>query len=152
MRTTIRQLQLASGIVIASGALILLGAYDKTSAGVKLWGDLLFWPLDDDVQVTKEGRLFSAVLGGVMIGWGVVYWGLASMLETDPVAVRRVFLTSIGAWFVFDCVGSVAAGAPLNLIFNVGYLLLFVVPFWRLGSLGDGSGSVSAKGAKVVSS
>jgi hypothetical protein len=42
----------------------------------------------------------------------------------------------VGCWFVVDSLMSIAAGAPLNAIFNVGFLLLFVVPVWTAPELG----------------
>ncbi len=72
-----------------------------------------------------------------MIGWGVSFWGLTSLLETAPTAVRRIIALSIGSWFIFDSLGSLLAGAPLNVVFNVGYLLLFAVPLRRLGAVLD---------------
>ena len=44
---------------------------------------------------------------------------------------RSLILTSIGAWFVIDSAGSILAGAPVNALFNVGFLAMFAVPLWR---------------------
>jgi len=44
--------------------------------------------------------------------------------------VRTVILAGVWVWFVADSLGSLAAGAPLNAQFNVGFLLAFLIP-WR---------------------
>ena len=52
----------------------------------------------------------------------------------DPVAARRIILISAGLWFVTDCAGSFAAAAPMNALFNLGFLLIFVLPLLRTGA------------------
>jgi hypothetical protein len=40
----------------------------------------------------------------------------------------RLLLIGIVAWFVVDCIGSLFAGLPGNLVLNVSFLVLFVPP------------------------
>jgi hypothetical protein len=49
----------------------------------------------------------------------------------DPELGRSLIIASIGTWFVIDSAGSVLAGAPLNALFNVSFLLIFVLPVWK---------------------
>ena len=57
----------------------------------------------------------------------------------DPELGRSIIIASIVTWFVIDSAGSVLAGAPLNALFNVGFLLIFVLPVWTRAepALGD---------------
>ena len=74
----------------------------------------------------------QATRAGVLVGWGALLFLVADQLgSVDPVLVRTFVLTSIGSWFVVDSLGSLAAGAPVNALFNVGFLVLFFWPVWR---------------------
>jgi hypothetical protein len=53
-------------------------------------------------------------------------------MPRDPALARRLILLGIGGWYVVDSSMSIAAGAPLNALFNTGFLLLFYVPVWTL--------------------
>ena len=64
-----------------------------------------------------------------MIGWGLMLWHLAGpIMDLAPRQTRRAILTSVLAWFVADSAGSLAAGAWLNLVGNLVFLILFALP------------------------
>ena len=123
-------LKLASAIVIAFGLLGLLGTHPATSAANSFLADLAFWPLDGGPNsAAPELRLFWAVLAGLLCGWGLLLWQITTRLyPRDPELARSLILTSICVWFVIDSLGSVVAGAPINAVMNLGFLLLFVLP------------------------
>ena len=53
----------------------------------------------------------------------------------DPVTgkiVKRGGILGMIVWFVIDSSGSVAAGVPSNAVFNAVFLLLIVVPLYRV--------------------
>jgi len=123
-------LRAGSALVIASGALIGLGAHPATAELARLIADLLFWPLDG-VQTgnAEETRLLAAIGGGVMIGWGLMLWQLAGEgMNRAPELSRRLIILSVLGWFLTDSAGSLAAGAPLNVLGNLVFLALFLVP------------------------
>ena len=83
---------------------------------------------------TPGARLFSAVSGGLLVGIGVMVWLIASELcRVNPALARRLILLGFGSWYVVDSSMSVAAGAPLNVVSNTAFLLIFLVPAWGLG-------------------
>lgn len=143
----IRWLKIASAITIGFGLLIAAAALPALQGPVVLLLDLIYFPVDGaQTAQSAAARLLGAIAGGVMTGWGLMAWLVAKhVLPTDPALARRLILVSIGAWFVVDSTMSVAAGAPLNALFNVGFLLLFYAPVWsigghaRLGLAGDRS-------------
>lgn len=132
----IRGLRIAAGTVIAFGPLTMLAAWPPTALPIALFADTLFWPLDGAQRMeAKDARLLAAICGGGFFGWGVLMWLLAGdVFRADPAAMRRIFLISTGCWFVVDCAGSVLAGAPLNVLANMGFLALFL---WPLRSAAD---------------
>ena len=129
MRST-NWLKWASAIVIGFGLLIALSVLPAMAAPVQFLLDLIFWPIDGVQRIaTAELRVALAISGGVMAGWGVLLWQLSTKLyPREPKLGRGLILTSIGTWFLVDSLGSIAAGAPLNALFNVGFLVLFYWP------------------------
>ncbi len=123
----------ASAVTIGFGVAIVLGAHPATAGAVQFLADMMLWPIDGAQSVTApEVRLLNAVLGGVMVGWGLVYWLIATrLMPRDPALARSIILVSIGTWFVVDSVASVVAGAPMNAFFNLGFLGAFCLPLWR---------------------
>ncbi len=130
---TLTWLKVASAIVIGFGVVIALGASSAGTAIMSLFMDLAFWPVDGAQSVSgAEIKLLSAVSGGMMTGWGLLLWQVSTrVFPHEPELGRSLILSSIGTWFVIDGIGSAVAGAPLNALFNVGFLALFLVPLWR---------------------
>ncbi|MEP3279946.1 MAG: hypothetical protein ABJN26_26070 [Stappiaceae bacterium] len=129
-KTTIIWLKVASAILIAFGLSGLFGAAAPSSAYPAFMADLAFYPLDGAPRNNSpEIGLLWAIAGGLMTGWGLMFWQITTHLyPRDPALARQLILSGILAWFVVDSTGSVLTGAPMNALFNVGFLLLFVVP------------------------
>lgn len=126
-------LRAGAALVIGSGALTVTGAHPQTGALMAVFADLLFWPLNGAQSLGDDAaRLLAAIGGGVMIGWGWMLWQLAGEgIDRTPDFARRLIWQSVIAWFLVDCAGSIAAGALLNVVSNLGFLALFAVPLWR---------------------
>lgn len=134
VQTSMIWLRVACGITIVTGLICALASYPAT-AGVWLWlFDLLKWPLDGDPAFfSDDTRAVNAVLGGTMVGWGVLMYLLATPQRLHALPeLPRLLLIGLMAWFVVDCIGSLAAGLPGNLVLNVGFLVLFVPPLLML--------------------
>lgn len=131
-------LQVACGLTILTGLVAALASHPAGSGSWLLLFDLLAWPVDGQpAAFAPETFATNAVLGGVMIGWGV----LMLQLVRGPLAGRdlpaagataRMITIGLGAWFVIDTSGSFAAGLPGNAVLNAGFLLLFLPPLLRL--------------------
>jgi len=122
---------LGAWLFIGFGGVISLGSLPATSAPTVLLADLVLWPIDGGRSLTEESQLLAAILGGVMLGFGTTLVVLITKIyPREPQLVRTVILTGISVWFIADGLGSIAAGAPLNALLNVGFLLAFLVP-WR---------------------
>ncbi|GAB5463035.1 hypothetical protein [Hoeflea alexandrii] len=126
-------LKAAAGIVIGVGLLLAAGALPPLAAPVVFLADLIIWPLDGlQTLGAPETRVFMAISGGVMVGWGVTLWKLAEHLMAEhPAAVRSITMTGLYSWFVVDSIGSIAAGVPLNAVANVSFVVLFLLVFRR---------------------
>jgi len=129
------QLKISCALTMGFALMFSLGAHTSTDGLARWFADLIFWPVGDAGVLTDEAQLFAAILGGVMASWAVLFWMLTDALaDTNSALLRRLVLVTLGAWFVIDNVGSIAAGAPLNVVGNTGFLAMFVVPALRLPS------------------
>jgi hypothetical protein len=133
LQQTVTQLKFASAVVIGFGFLTALAAWPALNLPTRLLVDLMFLPFDGQQSVSApEARILCAILGGVMVGWGVMQWHIVSkVLARDPELGRQILLSSLWSWFCVDGIASTIAGAPFNAVMNVPFLLLFVVPLWR---------------------
>lgn len=124
-------LKAASTVVIGFGLLLAAGAWPPLSAPVAMLADLLIWPLDGlQTLAAPETRVFMAISGGVMVGWGVTLWKLAEhLLPAHLASVRSITMTGLYSWFAVDSIGSIAAGVPLNALANLSFVVLFVLVF-----------------------
>ncbi|MEZ5932380.1 MAG: excinuclease ABC subunit A [Alphaproteobacteria bacterium] len=125
-------LKVASEIVIAFGLLIVLASTSSSAFPVSFLADLIFWPVDGAQAVAApSSHLLAAIAGGVMTGWGVLLYLLTARLyPKDPDLARLLITASIGIWFVIDSLGSIAAGAPINAVLNISFLVMFLIPLW----------------------
>jgi hypothetical protein len=131
--STLRWLKFGSALTIFFGALVAAAATPMGAAPTEFLADLIFFPVDSAQDLSApETRLISAIGGGVMAGWGVLLWMLSTQLfPINQALAAKLIITSIVTWFVIDSTGSILAGAPLNAVFNVSFLLIFCVPLWR---------------------
>ena len=123
-------LKAAAAITIGFGLMIGLASHPETASLTLFFTDLIFWPIDSaQTLAARETRLMCAIIGGIMAGWGLMMWQITTRLyPREPALARTLILTGIGTWFVVDSSASLLAGAPLNALFNIGFLLLFVIP------------------------
>lgn len=126
----VRWLKIGAASLVGFGLLVAVAAIPAMNGPAAWLLDLIYFPLDGaEAAGAPADRLLSAIAGGVMAGWGVMIWIVAGEIyPADPALGRRLILNSIITWFVIDSSMSVAAGAPLNVVGNLGFLLVFVLP------------------------
>jgi hypothetical protein len=126
-------LRFAAGVTMLTGLALALAALPALNTAVRLLADLLVWPMDGaETLAAPETRLTLAIGGGVMLGWGLLIWQLAGEpLERAPDAIRGIIRASILSWFLVDSTASVVAGAALNVLPNLVFLCLFLIPMRR---------------------
>lgn len=129
-KTTIIWLEAASLVLIAFGIVIAAAALPALSGPARLLVDIAIWPLDGAQALAgTEARLLCAISGGMLVGWGALMALVAVRLyPRDPALARTMIAVSTVTWFVVDCAASIAAGAPVNAVLNIGFLALFAVP------------------------
>lgn len=112
-------------------ALVGLGmlamSFEATASATSSLTGVLF---GDSTDMTSPlSRLLSGIVGGVLAGWAVTMWMVVDRLHPqDPALVRSILLPGLTVWFVVDSLGSVVSGGALNVLGNVGFMVLFGVP------------------------
>ena len=134
LESRIRWLKIASDITIGFGLLLAVAAIPALSGPAGFMLDFVYFPVDGAETVDMPAaRILNAITGGLMTGLGIMtYLIAAELMPRDPAFARRLLLAGIGGWFVVDSSMSIAAGAPLNALFNTGFLLMFYLPIWKL--------------------
>ncbi|MEP1200428.1 hypothetical protein [Tateyamaria sp.] len=123
-----------TAVIIASFAPVMfLGSMEAMAWPMQFTLDLLGLPLDGLPEYgDPASRFIAAILGGILLGWGVTIWLLqAWVYDAAPEGARRSVVTALVCWFVLDSAGSALSGHPSNVLFNIGILVLGVGPMWR---------------------
>ena len=96
-------------------------------------------------EAVRYVSLAHAVIGGVMIGWGVALFVVTrSLLAAGSRLGWNLVALSVGAWFVPDTAYSLLSGYWQNAALNTVFLVLFLAPLRALRttvSAGGGPGA-----------
>lgn len=129
---SVKFLKISSLLTILTGLISSLASSIATQKPWLLLFDLLTWPLDGSpANFSNEAFALNAVLGGVMIGWGILMFYVSEELVQSPKLIKG-FLVSILCWFISDSIGSYVSGLYGNIVLNVSFLLLSAIPLLNL--------------------
>lgn len=130
---------------IGVGAMFAAGALPTLDGGVRLFYDIIIWPIDGVSPYGEDVRLTAALLGAVMIGWGIAIFGLIDAAESAGAPAWRALTLSIVAWYAIDSAISIALAAPINALSNTGFLVTFLAPVLASGVLRSGGRLATAR-------
>lgn len=129
----INWLTLATVALVAFGLLLVIApalARDGFSLLVYSSGDRISEFGPDAVAYIE---LAHAVMGGVMVGWGVaLFLVLRGPMRQDLMQGIGIFAISLLAWFIPDTIFSLASGFWQNAILNLVFAVLFAIPIAAL--------------------
>lgn len=135
----IRFLKIASvALLILPGVLTIAGLVLPVRWMIEAFLDVAVLPVDGAQAVdTDTAKLLAAILGGVLVGFGVMIWRIAdTVFRTDPELGASLLVPAICAWFIADSAGSVMAGAWFNAVLNTVILAALLYPVvWRRAAL-----------------
>ncbi|MEM1174960.1 MAG: excinuclease ABC subunit A [Pseudomonadota bacterium] len=137
MQQRIAWLKAGSAITLLTGLLIAAAAIPALSGPTLWFFDLVIFPLDGAQSLAgTEQRLLCAITGGLLGGLAVLMWLVTTeVFAAHPALGRSLILKSIVTWFVIDSSMSIAAGAPWNVVGNIGFLLIFTLPVLTVTSV-----------------
>ena len=119
--------------IIAYAILFFLGTLKQTVKAIEVILDISSFPIDGLQNYEANSTVFlSALLGGILFGWGILIWFLSSKIyDIAPEQIRKIVLISLISWFIVDSLGSVFSSNSSNAIANIFLLLLLVGPLWK---------------------
>jgi len=119
--------------IITYAILFFLGTLKQTNRIIEVVLDISSYPIDGLQNYNENSTIFlSALLGGILFGWGILIWFLSSKLyDLAPEQTRKIVLISLLSWFIIDSLGSVFSGNSSNVIANIFLLLILVGPLWK---------------------
>ncbi|CAE7407981.1 unnamed protein product [Symbiodinium natans] len=124
-------MQVSAFVVGSFGPVATLATMEPYSAPARFTLDLLAWKFGTMSFRDPTTRFLSALTGGFLFGWGMTLHFLASKVyDKAPEETRQAVVGGLCCWFCLDSTGSVASGNPVNVLFNIGVLLLSVGPMW----------------------
>ena len=147
--TRVLWLKIAAGVIWAFSVPTLLGiVWGPARAFLNGFLDVAIWPVLDGAQRLEgaEANMLLAIISGFSLAIGWFVWTMATVvMPRDPALARRTIAIAMGGWFALDSIGSWLGGAGGNVLLNVGFALLFLVPVcWP-----DASSEAPADGAKA---
>ena len=115
---------------VAGGVWWALGAFPGLDGAAAFAFDILDWPVNGDPgPLNPTARFMSAIGGGILVALGVLNLLLvAPAIETGDRRILNAGLVSTTCWVVVDSTGSVASGAPFNVVFNAVIYAVYVAP------------------------
>ena len=132
LSTRILWLKVAALVVWGFAVPVLLGiTWEPARTFLEGFLDLAIWPALDGAQRLDgaEADMLLAIVAGFSVAIGVFVWVLATrIMPRDPGLARRTIALAMGGWFAVDSLGSWLGGAGGNVILNMGFAALFLVP------------------------
>jgi hypothetical protein len=116
-----RPLSWLSAAVAVFGAALSLVAASPAHAVLVVAFAPLAWPDAAPAELGAWGRLGFVISGAVTSGWGV---SLHQVAQGRPM---QAFTAGLLVWFALDSFGSVTTGFPGNVVFNLGFLVPFLL-------------------------
>jgi len=117
--------------LIGFGLLSFLSLVTPVSHIMALFMDLTFWSQSTSAHglASEAARLWIGISGGLMVGYGATLALVANgVYANNKVLGGRIIMVGIAGWFIFDGLGSIAAGAGMNAILNITFLAMFCGP------------------------
>lgn len=130
LQSSITSLKAASIFTIGTGLVFFFALFTSADFLAGLLFDIAIWPLDGAQDLnTSETRLLLAISGGMLVGWGIMFWLVATLIYAEnPQIGGKVILYSILSWFIIDSTGSIIAGFGANAVMNLVFLAIFALP------------------------
>lgn len=130
-----RLFRIGAAISTVVGVALALAVILRFDVVLLALGALAVWPGDASAALSQEAALFGGIAGAVLAGWGATLLGLARQLgEAGLRPIAGLLAAPVILWFLLDGAASWAAGAPLNIVLNLPYLLLLAGPLLALRS------------------
>jgi hypothetical protein len=123
-------------VMFGAAGLFALAAFPPLDAAVRLFYDVIYWPLDGNSAWGEDLRPSVGILGAVFMGM-TLFMKIAidaAQMHSDQALWRKIFAALL-AWYVVDSIISVVTGVPVNALSNTLIFASGAVPFIASGVL-----------------
>ena len=128
-------LVVAAGVVAFGLALVLAPSVSRQGFSLLVYASSTYIDTFGHEKV-RYISLAHAVIGGVMVGWGVaIFYVTKSLLARGERIAWNLVALSVGAWFIPDTLYSLISGYWQNAVLNTVFLALFALPLWATRGL-----------------
>ena len=119
---------LVFALLIGPGLLMITAPATGLGSLTEMFLDLAHQPYEGSQPITgKSAHLLNAILGGILVGFGVMIWVVAEhVLRKDFALGQRLIFIPLMCWFITDSLGSILSGAWFNGVLNAGIFGAFV--------------------------
>ena len=124
-------------LVVASVGVILFGLLLVTLPAIARQGfSILIYSSSSRLNTfgaeqIRYVSLTHAVIGGIMVGWGVALLVITrDLLAKGSRLGWNLLAISLGSWFIPDTTYSLLSGYWQNAVLNIVFVTLFVIPLW----------------------
>lgn len=126
-------LKVTAAAIFGYAFLFSVGAIKMFEEPIRFVLDISCFPLDNIQNYDASTTVFlSAILGGVLAGWGIMIWLMSVWFyDKSPEQVRKTVLIGVLSWFLVDSFGCIISGNGSNAVTNVILLLILVGPLWK---------------------
>lgn len=122
----------SSGVIAFGLLLVLAPGLARQGFSLLVYAEPTLIDSFGDEQV-RYVSLAHAVIGGVMVGWGVaMLYVVRSLLAKGQGEGWYIITMSIAAWYIPDTAYSILSGFWQNAVLNTVFLSLFLVPLWAV--------------------
>lgn len=128
-------MQVWCGAIVLFGVAFTGAAFAQTDGLTRLFYALIGAGLPDNFLEAPALRFSLAILGAVLIGWGLTILVLLRTGTHAPSQLWQGLTAAFVIWYALDSFVSVATGFPLNALSNTVILIAYLVPVFGSGVL-----------------
>ncbi len=116
-----------------------LAPFSSINAPVIFAFDVMDWPLDGSpAAFDRHHQWFLAFSSSFLAGFSLLFiFVVCPALARGDERTRKVALYVLAVWFMMDNVGSIAAGVPVNALWNGLFILPFAIPLMTMQTYSD---------------
>lgn len=124
-------LKSACCLTVFTGIISVLGSFEPTQLPWLILHNLLSSSQNSRASFSEDALVLNAIVGGLMMGWGTLMFLLADECAKS-IKIWRAMVAGLVVWFFFDSLGSVLSGVYLNVVLNICFITVFIIPLMAI--------------------
>jgi hypothetical protein len=127
----IKWLKGCSLLIVAVGVMFAVIDLPLIGKPAQLFIDFCYFRLFNahSVPLSREALFATSLSGAITVGWGVfMHQTIEHLARSNPAALRRAVGLAFTVWFVLDQAGSWRNGGYGNMLSNIAFYAIFMLP------------------------